>query len=83
VISAVFLEAEGAILAHEDVNAMVARGIIEGCYDSNSHRDSREMSNGCNDGEQGNNAVKRACPLRASPLTYRTHNLSPPRAANT
>lgn len=80
-ISAVFLEAEGAILAYEDVNAMVARGVVEGCDDSNSHRDSREMSNGCNEGEHGN-AVKRACPSRASPLTYRTHNLSPPRAAN-
>ena len=80
-IPAVFLEAEGAILAHEDVNAMVARGIVEGCYDSNGHRDSREMSNGCNEAEHGN-AVKPACPLQASPLTYRMHNRFPPRAAN-
>jgi hypothetical protein len=81
VISAVFLKAEGAILAHEDIDAMVARGIVEGCDDSNSHRDSREMSNGCNEGEHGN-AVKRACPSQASPLTYRTHNRFPPRAPN-
>lgn len=43
-VSAVFLEAEGAIIAHEDINAMVACGIVERCYDSSGHGDLHRIS---------------------------------------
>jgi hypothetical protein len=44
-IPAVLLKAERAVVPHEDIDAMVARGTVEGCYDSSSHGDSDETSN--------------------------------------
>lgn len=43
-VSAVFLEPESAIFAHEDINAIVTYGTVEGCYDSSGHGGSREIS---------------------------------------
>ena len=34
-IPAVLLETERAIVASENINAMIARGVVEGCYDMN------------------------------------------------
>jgi hypothetical protein len=44
-IPAVLLETERAIVASEDIDAMVARGAVEGCYDTSWHGDSNETSN--------------------------------------
>jgi hypothetical protein len=44
-IPAVLLETERAIVAQEDIDAMVAGRIVEGCYDSSGHGDSPETSN--------------------------------------
>jgi hypothetical protein len=42
-LSAKFLEAECAIIAHENINAVVTCGIVEECYHSSGHGESREI----------------------------------------
>jgi hypothetical protein len=43
-IPAVLLKTERTILASEDINAMVARGVVKGCYDASWHGDAKETS---------------------------------------
>jgi hypothetical protein len=44
-IPAVLLEPECAVVAHKDIDAMVARRIIERCYDSSGDGNSHETPN--------------------------------------
>lgn len=44
-ISAVLLETERAVVANEDIDAMVACGIVEGRYDTSWHGGSHVTSN--------------------------------------
>jgi hypothetical protein len=45
VIPAVLLETERAIGAHEDIDAMVARVVFEGCHDPDRRRRFQQASN--------------------------------------